>query len=102
METKPSGPNRSSEISLVGDEPSRAVGVDHTPESGKAADTHEPNPRLPRERACVNPEHAKAIYGVAQLCAAFSDTQVPVASTEHAFILVIEMPSVLLFSNSKR
>ena len=40
MEVEPPGPNQSSKIPLVGDEPSRAVGVDHMSESGKAADTY--------------------------------------------------------------
>ena len=102
MEADSSGPNRSSELPLVGDEPSRTVDADHTSESEKAADKQEPNPRLPHERICVNPEHAKAMYEAAQLYAVFYHIQAPVASTEHTFILVMEMSSLLIFSNSNR
>ena len=102
METDSSGPNRLSELPFVGDEPSRTEDAAHASESGKAADTQEPNPRLPRERVCVNPEHAEAMYEFAQLYAIINHIQTPVASTEHTLILVFEMTSVLIFSNSNR
>ena len=102
METDSSGPNLLSELPLVGYGPSRTEDAAHASESGKAAYTQEPNPRLPRERICVNPEHAKAMYEVAQLYAILTHIQGPVASTEHTLILVIEMSSVLIFSNSNR
>ena len=59
MEAGPPESNLSSFQPLVGDEPSRTEDAAHASESGKAADTQEPNPRLPRECICVNPEHAK-------------------------------------------
>ena len=102
MEIEPPGNNRSPEIPISGDEPSRAEDVDHASESGEAATTYEPNPRLPRERVVVNRDHARAIYEAAQYHALLYSTQAPVASTDHTFILVIEMPSVLFISNSKR
>ena len=87
---------------IGGSEPSRAKGVDRASESGKAAATHEPNPLRPCERVVINREHARTLCDAAQYHALLYSTQVPVASTDHTFILAIEMPSVLHISNSKR
>ena len=76
--------------------------IDHASESGQAAVTHKPNPRLHRERVVANRDHAKTLYEAAQYHALLYSTQAPVASADHAFILVVEISSVLHISNSKR
>ena len=102
METGPPEPNLKSIQLLVGDEPSRTVDVEHASESGEAAGTHGPNhPRLPGN-VVVNRDHAKTIYEAAQYYALLYGIQVPVSSTGHTFILVVEMTSVLHISKSKR
>ena len=103
MEAKPPETNLSSIQPLVGDEPSRTVDVEHAPESGQAADTHEPNLFRP-ESVAIHPDHAKAIYEAVQYYALLYGTQIPAASADRTLIMVVEMlvSSVLHISNSKR
>ena len=102
MEADLSEPYRSPQLSLVGDEPSRAVDVERASELGQAADTHGPNPSLPPRGIVVNHDHARTIYEAAQYYALLYGTQVSVASTSHTFILVVEMNTVLHIAKSKR
>ena len=102
METEPPETNLSSIQPLVGDEPSRTVDVEHTPESGQAADTHGPNSSLLPGSIVVNHDHARTIYEAAQYYALLYGTQIPAASTNHTLIIVVEMNTVLHIAKSKR
>ena len=102
MEAEPPESNLSSIKPLVGDEPSRTEDAAHASESGKAADTHGYHSQFSPESVAIHPDHAKVIHEAAQYYALIYGTQAPVASTDHTFILVLEMSSVLYISNSKR